>query len=172
MATEPWESTSVTTPQAWATSLSVWSRQWRRWSSTWSAKACSTPKTPRPSTAGWTTRKPSEAGRWRCATMTRLRPVPRTRLRVWSPGCAPNPSGSSASTCLSTAQTTGWFKSCVQTTAPRIHQPIPLTAKWRFKHWWKWSSLKLERCVFIIALCSKSWRHEVAIKMCSFRFST
>lgn len=125
---DPWESTSVTTPQAWETCPSVSSRQRKEWSLTWSVRACSTPKTPRPLTAGWTMRKPSATERWCCATMTRPRAAHRTRLRASPPGCAWNRPGSSVSTCLSTAQTTGWFKRCVQTTAPRI--PHPTCQKW------------------------------------------
>ncbi|CAG12644.1 unnamed protein product, partial [Tetraodon nigroviridis] len=51
-----------------------------------------------------------------------LRPVPgaapRSSAGAWSPGCAPNPRGSSASTCPSTARTTAWFRSCVPPSAP------------------------------------------------------
>lgn len=117
------ESTSVTTLQVWATCPSALSHQWKRWSSTLCDKVWSTPKTRRHSTAGWTMRKLNEIKRWCCATMTLLRHVLRSRLRASSPGCAPNLSRLSVSTCLSIAQTIGWYRKSVQITATKTQEP-------------------------------------------------
>lgn len=113
-------STSVTTPRALGTCLSASSHLWRKWSSTWSARACSIPRSPRHSTAGWTTRKPSAARRWCCATTTRRRRATKNKPKATSPGCAQNLSRSSASTCLSTVRTTGWSRKSVQNIAPKF----------------------------------------------------
>lgn len=131
MGTALSESTSATTPQAWATCLSVLSHPWKRWSLIWSVRVWSTPKTQRHSTAGWTMRKLNATKRWCCVTMTRPRLVLRSRPRATSPGCAPNPSKSSVSMCPSTAPTTDWFKKSVQTTATRIQEPTCQQVDWR-----------------------------------------